>query len=77
MFLVNFSITVWKFHNFSTTQILREINFEETRYSKTAILGTLDFVNLVLSLQKVQKFRLSQCVEIVEWESRFANFDFT
>ena len=36
--------TVWKFGDFSVTWILREINFEESRNSKTAIfviLGTL------------------------------------
>ena len=45
--------TVWKF------QILREINIEESRSSKTAVLpflGALTFVNLVhFSLLKVQK----------------------
>ena len=29
--------TVWKFHDFSTTQILREINFEDSRSAKYAI----------------------------------------
>ena len=28
--------TVWKFHAFSVTQILREINFEESRGTETA-----------------------------------------
>ena len=42
--------TVWKFQDFSVTQILREINYGESRSSKTAvfaILGVLNFVNLV------------------------------
>ena len=30
------SNTVWKFHDFSVTQILREINFGECRSSKNA-----------------------------------------
>ena len=30
--------TVWKFHEFSTTQILREINFGDSRSAKSAIL---------------------------------------
>ena len=51
--------TVWKFHYFPITQILREINFGESRRSKTAIFaifGPLNFVNLVIfSRQKVQK----------------------
>ena len=32
-------ITVWKFHDFSVIQILREINFGESRSSITAIIG--------------------------------------
>ena len=37
-----FSCTVWKFHGFSATQILREINFEDSRSSKSAILTHLE-----------------------------------
>ena len=52
--------TVWKFHDFYVTQILREINFEESWSCKTAvfvILGALKMINLVnFNLQKVQKF---------------------
>ena len=58
--MICFNFTVWKFQDFSITQILREINFGEIRSAKTAvfaIFGTLNFVNLVnYSLQKVQKF---------------------
>ena len=61
--VTNFNLevdTVWKFHDFSITKILREFNFGETRGSKNAILailGALEFVNLVkITLQKVQKF---------------------
>ena len=66
--------TVWKFLDFSVIQILREINFGESRSSKTAvfaILGALNFVNLVhFSLQKVQKFMINQNSEplnVVKW----------
>ena len=64
---------MWKFHDFSATQILREIHFGESRSSKNAveaILGALKLVNLVnVRLQRVQKFlksdfRASQCVEM-------------
>ena len=55
---------LWKFQDFSTNQILREINFWESRSSKIvdfSILGALNFVILVhLSLQKVQKFTKSK-----------------
>ena len=37
--------TVWKFHNFSTTQILREINFEDSRSAKSANLTHLEALN--------------------------------
>ena len=68
--------TVWKFKDFSVTQIFREINFGESRSAKTAvfaILGALNFHNLVnFSLQKVQKFikksqfRASKCVKMAD-----------
>ena len=57
--MVSFS-TVWKFHDFSVTQILREIHFGESRSSKITVLAfsrALKMINLVLfSLQKMQKF---------------------
>ena len=49
--------TLWKFQDLSITQILREINFEESRSSKIdlfAILGALKIL-LIWCLQKVQK----------------------
>ena len=47
--------------DFSVTQILREINFGESRSSKIAIFGALNFVDLVnISLQKVQKVMKNQ-----------------
>ena len=53
----------WNFQDFSITQILREINFEDSRSGKTAFFAFLgatnhiiNFVNLVnFSLQKMQK----------------------
>ena len=57
---LNSKSTVWKFQDFSVTQVLREINFGEPRSIKTAIyavLGALNFVDLVdFSLQKMKKF---------------------
>ena len=37
--------TVWKFHDFSVTQILREINLEDSRSAKFAILTHLEALN--------------------------------
>ena len=50
--------TMWKFHNFSVTQILREFNFGESRIAKSAVFAifrALNFVHLVnFRLQKVK-----------------------
>ena len=35
-------ITVWKFQDFSVIQILREINFDDSRSSKSAFLTNLE-----------------------------------
>ena len=52
-------LTVWKFQDYCITGILREINFVDFGRAKSAvfaILGALNFVNLVnISLQKAQK----------------------
>ena len=37
--------TVWKFHYFSITQILREINFRDSRNEKCIILTNLEALN--------------------------------
>ena len=37
---------MWKFHDFTITQILREINFEDSRSAKSAILTHLEALNL-------------------------------
>ena len=75
-FWADISYTVWKFHDFSINQILREINFGESRSAETAIFvifGALNSVDLVnSSLQKVQKsrtlkFRASKCVKMADF----------
>ena len=38
-------LTVWTFKDFSFTQILREINFEESRSAKSAILTHFEALN--------------------------------
>ena len=38
--------TVWKFHDFSITEILREINIGVSRSTKSAILTHLEALNL-------------------------------
>ena len=49
-FVINngiFKSTVWKFHDFPITQILREINFGDSRSAKSAILTDLEALNLM------------------------------
>ena len=64
---------LWKFQNFSITQILREIIFKECRSSEIsifAILRALNFIDLVNSnLPKVQKFRVTEFVKMVDFET--------
>ena len=66
--------TVWKFQDFSVIQILRVIDFEESRSYKTAasaIVGPLNFVDLVnFSLQKVQNFiqiKIQSLLNVAKW----------
>ena len=55
---------MWKFQDFSITQILREINFEDSRMAKTAIFAILRAVNFVqmvnFSLKKSTKIHKNQ-----------------
>ena len=75
MFLKRVKGTVWRFQDFSITQILREINFGGCRSSKTAvlaILGALKMINLVnFSFQKMQKFikiKISEPLNVLKWQ---------
>ena len=65
--------TVWKFQDFSVTQILREINFGESRSLKSAFLpfiGALNFVDLVIfSLNaKIHKNQNSEPLNVSKWQ---------
>ena len=64
---------MWKFHDNSITQILREINFGESRRSKSAFSDKFrgpEFVSLVnFNLPKVKNFikikiQSSECVKM-------------
>ena len=67
-------LTMWKFQDFSITQILREINFEDSRMAKTAIFAILRAVNFVqmvnFSLKKstkIHKNQNSEPLNVVKW----------
>ena len=49
--------TVWKFQDFSTTPILREINCEDARSSKTAIFAESEVLNFVFANFSPQKLQ--------------------
>ena len=63
--------TVWKLQDFRITQILREINFVDSRSAKTAvfaILGAVNFVNLVIFSLKNAKngsFALLESIKLI------------
>jgi len=77
---VNFSIfqtlkgTLWKFQDFFVIQILREINFGESRHSKNAnfaILWDSEFVDLgkfrPSKSAKIHKSQNSEPLNVLEW----------
>ena len=51
------SYTKWKFENHSSSQMLHEINDEDSRSSKTAICAILEALNFVLG--KYQPSRIA------------------
>ena len=56
--------TVWKFHDFSVTQILREINFGDSTSAKSAILTHLDVLNFafyeILHFLKAEIYQINK-----------------
>ena len=54
---------VLKFQDFSITQILREINFVDSRCSKTAVLAILQ----ALKVQKFMKNHTSEPLNVLKW----------
>ena len=70
---------MWKFHNFSITQILREINFWDPRSAKSTILTYLGSLNydfdeclhfLKAGINQIDKIRSPK-----KWQKRqFQNF---
>ena len=59
--------TVWKFLDSCITEILREINFEDSRSAKStvfAILGAVHLVNFIFQKwQKFIKIKIQRCVK--------------
>ena len=56
--LTNYTLTVWKFHDFTIIQILREINLWDSKSAKSVILTHLEALNFawyISALKKVKK----------------------
>ena len=56
---------MWKFHNFSVTQILREIKISECRVTKAAILTYVEVLNfdfyVFLHFLRLISSKLTKC----------------
>ena len=69
------SSTMWKFQDFCITEILREINFVDSRSAKSdifAILGAVNFVHLANSAFKKCKNSsksISEPFNVLKWQS--------
>ena len=68
--------TVWKFHDFSITQIFREIDFWDSTSARSAIWTDLKALNfdfyaflhpLKAEIRQKLKFRASKCVKITDF----------
>ena len=63
-YLFSIVSTVWKVHDFSITQILREINFGDSTSAKSAILTHLDVLNFAfyetVHFLKVETYKVNK-----------------
>ena len=67
---------MWKVNDFSLTQILREINFSESRSSKTAFFAILEALNLSnlcsrfqsSKIAKNHKNKISEPLKVLKWQ---------
>ena len=70
--------TVWKFHDFSITQILREINFSDCSSAKSTILTHLEalifYIDEFLHFlrPKIDQYKNSEPLKLQKWQ--FFNF---
>ena len=78
---------MWKFHDFSITQILREIKFGDSSSTKSAILTNLECLNFafyeiwhflkaeIYQINKIQKPKVAK--PGIFRTFKFSKFDFT
>ena len=67
---------MWKFRDFSVTQILREINFMDSRRAKTAVFDFKGWENCSfgkfqpsksINIHKKSEFRAYKCVKMTDF----------
>ena len=69
---------MWKFQDFSITQILREINFGDPRCAKCAILSHFEALNFDLyEFLHFLKAEMAKTAVLELQESRSSDIDFT
>ena len=85
--IVQANSTVWKFQDFATTQILREINFWDSWSAKSDILTHLEALNFdtyeFLHISEAEIYQINKILS--PWNgkngsfttSRFSKIDFT
>ena len=65
---------MWVIQDFCNTQILREINFGDSRSAKTAVfalLGSVNFVHLVKIRKigaKIHENQISEPLNVLKWQ---------
>ena len=63
---------MWKFHDFSIAQILREVNFGYSRSAKSAILVHSETQNFdfyeILHFLKVENYQIHQNSQPSKWQ---------
>ena len=57
--------TVWKFHDFSISDFLREINFEDSESSKSAILTYLEA--LIIDIYEFLQFLKAEIYHLTKF----------
>ena len=67
--------TVRKIQNLSSTHILREINFEDSKSARTALFAILGAMNFVHSVEfqpsksaKIHKYQNSEPLNVLKWQ---------
>ena len=76
--MYSFLNTVWKFYNISITHIFREINFRDTKSTKSTILSRLEALNFdlyaFLHFQKAEIDQINKIQIPQKWKNGIGSF---